>query len=151
MEQEHSFSRAQAHRWMRFNLVGIMGFLWQAATLSALVRWSGLPAALSVTIAVLVAVSHNFLWHERFTWRDRPRTERARRWLSFNISTGLISVISNVVVTMVVMRLTGLPVLGANFIAVASASLLNFVISDRLVFGTSVVAAPRLRLPRAGR
>jgi putative flippase GtrA len=126
--------RAQAHRWIRFNLIGVMGFALQTATLWTLVHWSGLPSSVSVAIAVLVAVSHNFLWHERFTWRDRPRTERARRWLSFNISTGVISLITNVGVTMVVMTLTGLPVVASNIIAVVSASLLNFLIADRLVF-----------------
>src|SRR5215475_3536697 len=120
-----------AHRWMRFNLVGLMGFTLQAITLWALVRWSGLPSSVSVAIAVLVAVSHNFLWHERFTWHDRPRSDRARRWLSFNMSTGVISLISNVGVTMVVMTLTGLPVVASNIIAVVSASLLNFLIADR--------------------
>jgi putative flippase GtrA len=119
---------------MRFNLVGLMGFLLQAATLWALVHWSGLPASVSIAIAVLVAVSHNFLWHERFTWGDRPRHERARRWVSFNASTGVISVISNVCVTAAIMTITGLPVLPSNFIAVIAASLVNFVISDRLVF-----------------
>jgi putative flippase GtrA len=119
---------------MRFNLVGLMGFTLQAATLWALVHWSGLPASLSITIAVLVAVSHNFVWHERFTWSDRPRHERARRWLSFNASTGLISVISNVCVTTAIMMFTGLPVLPSNLIAVVAASLVNFVLSDRLVF-----------------
>jgi putative flippase GtrA len=121
-------------RWIRFNLVGLMGFMWQAVTLSALVRWGRLPASLAVTIAVLVAVSHNFFWHERFTWRDRPRAQRARRWLSFNASTGIISILSNVGMTMVVMTLTGLPLVASNFIAVVTASILNFVISDRLVF-----------------
>lgn len=119
---------------MRFNLVGMMGFTLQAATLWVLVHWSGLPASVSIAIAVLVAVSHNFVWHERFTWPDRPRHERAWRWLSFNASTGVISLISNVGVTMVVMTLTGLPVLPSNIIAVVSASLFNFLISDRLVF-----------------
>ena len=52
--RDQNLYRDQAQRWMRFNLVGIMGFLLQTITLSALVRWSGLPAALSVSIAVLV-------------------------------------------------------------------------------------------------
>ena len=78
-------------RWLRFNVIGIMGFMLQTGTLWTLVHWSGLPATVSVAIAVLVAVSHNFLWHERYTWRDRPRHERARRWLSFNMSTNIFS------------------------------------------------------------
>jgi putative flippase GtrA len=126
--------RAQAHRWLRFNLIGVMGFALQTLTLWTLVHWSGLPSSLSVAIAVLVAVSHNFLWHERFTWHDRPRTERARRWLSFNASNGLISLITNVGLTLVVIQLTGLPVVASNVVAVISASLLNFLIADRLVF-----------------
>jgi len=126
--------RAQAHRWLRFNLVGVMGFALQTLTLWTLVHWSGLSSSVSIAIAVLVAVSHNFVWHERFTWRDRPRSERAWRWLSFNASNGLISLISNVGLTLVVIRLTGLPVVASNVIAVISASLLNFVIADRLVF-----------------
>jgi putative flippase GtrA len=126
--------RTQALRWIRFNLVGVMGFILQATTLWALVHWSGLPASVSVAIAVVVAVTHNFLWHERFTWSDRPRHDRARRWLSFNASTGIISVVSNVCVTAAIMTFTGLPVLPSNVIAVIAASVLNFVISDRLVF-----------------
>jgi putative flippase GtrA len=126
--------RAQAHRWLRFNLVGVMGFALQTLTLWALVHWSGLPSSISIAIAVLVAVSHNFLWHERFTWPNRPRTERARRWLSFHVSNGLISLITNVGLTLAVIRLTGLPVVASNVIAVISASVLNFLIADRLVF-----------------
>jgi dolichol-phosphate mannosyltransferase len=129
-----SHYRAHAHRWLRFNIVGLMGFILQTATLWTLVQWSGLSASVSVAIAVIVAVSHNFLWHERYTWRDRPRTERARRWLSFNASNGVISLITNVGLTLAVIRLTGLPVVASNIIAVISASLLNFVIADRLVF-----------------
>jgi dolichol-phosphate mannosyltransferase len=136
---------AQTKRWLRFNAVGLMGFVLQALTLWALVHWSGLRASISVAIAVLVAVTHNFLWHERYTWRDRPRTERVRRWLSFNASNGVVSLISNIGVTMVLTTLTGLPILASNIIAVVFASLLNFLISDRLVF-----PAPSPREARRG-
>ena len=60
-------------RWVRFNIVGMMGFALQTVTLSLLVRWAGLSTGLAVTVAVLVAVSHNFLWHEYFTWPGLPR------------------------------------------------------------------------------
>src|SRR5262245_18304759 len=100
--------REHAQRWLCCNVVGIMGFALQTATLWTLVHWSGLPASVSVAIAVLVAVSHNFVWHERYTWPGRPRHERARRWLSFNMANGLISLITNVGLTLFVIRLTGL-------------------------------------------
>jgi dolichol-phosphate mannosyltransferase len=119
---------------MRFNVVGVMGFTLQMLTLWLLVRWTGASAGVAVTVAVLAAVSHNFLWHERFTWRGLPRQHRMRRWLSFHVSTGTVSVLTNVGVTMVVMNVTGLPVLLANVVAVALGSLANFWINDRLIF-----------------
>lgn len=121
-------------RWMRFNLVGVMGFTLQTITLWALVRWTGVSAGVAITIAVLAAVSHNFAWHERFTWPNLPRDQRLKRWLSFHVSTGLISVLTNLGVTMLVMTATGLHVLAANVIAVAVASFANFWINDRLIF-----------------
>ena len=126
---------------MRFNLVGVMGFALQMTMLWLLVRWAGVSAGVAITIAVLAAVSHNFAWHERFTWRDRPREQRFKRWLSFHVSTGAISLLTNLGVTMLVMTATGLPVLPANVIAVAVASIANFWINDRLIFRP----APALR------
>jgi dolichol-phosphate mannosyltransferase len=119
---------------MRFNLVGVMGFALQTLTVWLLVRWAGASAAVAVTLAVLTAVSHNFVWHERFTWRDLPREHRLKRWWSFHMSTGTVSLLTNVGVTMAVMNLTGLPVLVANTIAVAIGSIVNFWINDRLIF-----------------
>jgi putative flippase GtrA len=121
-------------RWARFNLVGVMGFLVQTAILTILVRWAGLPAAIAVALAVFAAVSHNFFWHERVTWPNLPREGRLRRWLSFHLSTGVISVLCNVGVTTAIVATTGLPVAVSNVVAVAVLSLANFWISDRLVF-----------------
>jgi putative flippase GtrA len=121
-------------RWVRFNLVGIMGFVLQATTLSVLVRWAGLGTAAAVTMAVLAAVSHNFFWHEYFTWPNLPRESRFSRWLSFNLSTGTLSVVSNVIVTMTVTSATGLSLVVSNVIAVAIVSLANYWVSDRLIF-----------------
>jgi dolichol-phosphate mannosyltransferase len=119
---------------MRFNLVGVMGFALQTTTLWLLVRWAGLSAVIAITIGVLAAVSHNFAWHERFTWPGRPRDERFKRWLVFHVSTGAVSVLTNLGVTAIVMSATGLSIVPANVIAVAIASTVNFWINDRLVF-----------------
>jgi putative flippase GtrA len=121
-------------RWLRFNLVGIMGFALQTTTLWLLMRWADVPVAAAVTIGVLAAVSHNFLWHECFTWPGRPQARRFERWLSFHLSTGLISVVTNVGVTTLVMTMTGLPIVPANAIAVLAASAVNFWINDRVIF-----------------
>lgn len=121
-------------RWIRFNLVGAMGFLLQTLALWLLVRGAGLTAGVAITIAVLAAVSHNFVWHERFTWPNLPREQRFERWLAFHVSTGLVSLLANLGITMIVMTATGLSVVPSNIIAVAFASFANFWINDRLVF-----------------
>jgi len=112
----------------------MMGFALQMTMLFALVRWAGLGAAGAVSIAVLAAVSHNFVWHEYFTWPELPRESWLKRWLSFHLSTGILSVVSNVAVTMMVAKVTTLPLVVCNAIAVAIVSTANFWVSDRLIF-----------------
>jgi len=121
-------------RWIRFNLVGVMGFALQTLVLWLLVRGTGLSAGVAITIAVLAAVSHNFVWHERFTWPNLPREKRFDRWLAFHVSTGLVSVLTNLGITLIVMTATELSVVPANIIAVVLASVANFWINDRLIF-----------------
>jgi putative flippase GtrA len=123
-----------ARRWLRFNLIGVGGFVVQLATLATLTRLTHVPVSIAVTIAVLVTVSHNFFWHERVTWPNQSPEGRWRRWLAFHASNGLISIATNVAMTGPIVRMTGLSVVGANIVAVAAAALVNFAASDRLVF-----------------
>ena len=92
-----------------------------------------MPLAIAVTLAVVAAATHNFVWHERVTWPGQPTTRRWQRWMAFLGTTGLISIATNVAVTTGVSAL-GVPVLVANALAVAVASTANFLVSDRLVF-----------------
>lgn len=119
-------------RFGRFNLVGVAGFVVQLALLHALTRLTSWPLPVCVAVAVLATVSHNFVWHVRYTWSGT--TDRwFTRWLAFNLSNGAVSLVTNVIVTSAVAA-AGVPVLAANVVAVAVASLVNFVVSDRLVF-----------------
>lgn len=118
-------------RWLRFNVVGIAGFAIQMIALALLA--SRMPLAIAVTLAVVAAATHNFIWHERVTWPGQPPTRRWQRWMAFLGTTGLISIATNVAVTTGVSAL-GVPVLVANALAVAVASTANFLVSDRLVF-----------------
>ena len=123
-----------SQRWLRFNLVGAMGLAVQMSVLWLLTSWAGVSAGLAVLVAVLAAVSHNFVWHERVTWPGLPRRTRFMRWLSFHASTGLVSLGGNLVVTVIVMRAMRWPPVLANLVAVLALSLANYWLSDRLVF-----------------
>ena len=65
-------------RWCVFNGIGLAGAAVQLAVLWMLLaaRVHYLPATL---LAVEAALLHNFLWHERWTWSDRPAAGHRHR------------------------------------------------------------------------
>jgi putative flippase GtrA len=86
---------------------------------------------------VETAVVHNFIWHERYTWADR-RMLRFRdvllRLARFNLTTGAISILGNVLLMRLMVGQAHLPPLLANLLTIAACSVLNFLVSDRVVF-----------------
>lgn len=69
---EPSKGRQTFLRWIKFNTVGAIGIGVQLAALAILRSRLKLNYLLATGIAVEIAVLHNFVWHERFTWADRP-------------------------------------------------------------------------------
>ncbi len=127
-----------ARRWLKFNFVGALGIGVQLAALSLLTS-AGVWYLAATALAVEAAVAHNFLWHERMTWRDRatPVLDVRRllgRFLRFQMANGLISLVGNLVVMRLLVGALHLPVLVANLGAIAVCGVVNFVVSDRLVF-----------------
>ena len=124
-------------RWMRFNLVGLIGTLLQLAILAACTHWTKFPYLLAVAIAVECTILHNFLWHERFTWRDRrcgSQWESGKRLLAFNTTNGGISLVGNLLLMRLLVEQFRLPILAANGVAILACSLLNFAVGDQFVF-----------------
>jgi len=129
-------SRRLALRWLQFNTVGAIGIGVQLAALTALKGWLGLHYLLATALAVEIAVLHNFAWHHHWTWRERragPR-ETLRRLLRFNLTTGALSIFSNLILMRLLAGWLGLHYLVANAIAIAATSVANFLLSEFLVF-----------------
>ncbi len=120
-------------RWLKFNAVGAVGIGVQLAVLTALKSGLGLNYLLATALAVEAAVLHNFIWHERFTWADRAAKGRLKRLMKFNLTTGLFSIVGNVVFTRLLVS-AGIPYLAANAMSIVPCSLINFALNDRLVF-----------------
>ena len=123
-------------RFLRFNGVGLGGFVLQLLVLSLLVRL-GLHYLAATALAVETAVLHNFFWHERWTWRDRPARGRARlaRLGRFHLLNGSVSLAGNLVLMRLLVGELHVAPIPANVLAVVACSLINFLGSDRLVFG----------------
>ncbi len=124
--------------WIKFNLVGLLGFALQTGALFVLTRSAPRVSYLVATaIAVELAVLNNFVWHQRWTWRDRPsltKRETLRRLAKFSVTAGLVSLVGNLILMSVLVGHFGLPIVGANLVTVAVCSLVSFILADRIAF-----------------
>lgn len=123
-------------RWLKFNFVGALGFAVQLGALKLLLlgRMNYLAAT---ALAVEIAVLHNFVWHERYTWKDRPggRRERTMRLLRFHLGNGAFSILANLgLMWVLVAHIHMQRLVLANAIAVVICSILNFAIGEWFVF-----------------
>ena len=124
-------------RWAQFNIVGIVGAALQLVILTTLVNGLGLDPRIATVLAVEVALLHNFLLHERWTWRDRPSSrgrQRVCRLMRFHLCNGLVSMIGNLALIQLLAVQLKWPVGPAGLVAIMACSLINFALSHRLVF-----------------
>ena len=120
---------------MRFNTVGVLGFAVQLAILAILTA-GGLHYLAATVIAVEAAVLHNFWWHERWTWIDRPAAGRARleRLWRFHALNGAVSLAGNLLLMRALVGAAGMGPLAANVAAALACAAVNFLAAGRLVF-----------------
>jgi putative flippase GtrA len=127
--------------WIKFNVVGVLGFALQSGALFFLTHMAYPINYLAATaIAVELAVLNNFVWHQRWTWRDRPsptKNETLRRLAKFNVTTGVVSITGNLLLMSVLVGRMGLPIVGANVLTVVTCSVISFILADRIAFDVS--------------
>lgn len=124
-------------RWATFNLVGFLGVGVQIFALMALRDLGGVHYLVATALAVEAAVLHNFVWHERWTWVDRTYGKHGGilgRLARFNLTTGAVSIASNLLLMTLFVNGLGLHYIAANLITILACSILNFMASDLLVF-----------------
>jgi len=131
-------------RWGRFNLVGIIGSAVQLGSLAVLNRClPGHYLAASAT-ALEITLLHNFLWHCHYTWRDRQQhASRLSMWARYQLSSGLISMFSNLACMRLLVHTAHVPILPANAIAILACSLVNFYAGNSWAFRADNRITPR--------
>ena len=144
--------KALAGRWLKFNAVGAMGIAVQFACFGLLFSLLRIDYMAATALAVEAAVLHNFVWHQRFTWKERaagevggeargiggeaggmPR-ETAMRLLRFHAGNGLVSIVGNLALMHALVGGMHLNHYLATGISIAACSLLNFAVSEWFVF-----------------
>jgi dolichol-phosphate mannosyltransferase len=136
--------RRFAPRFGRFGLVGLMGAVVQLTLLSLLTKF-GMIGIVATPVAVEIAILHNFIWHERFTWRDHGsisfRKRTARLW-RFHAANGLISLVGNTMLMHCLVTRFQVPTLPAAMGAIAFCSLANFFAANHWVYALRDRAVP---------
>jgi putative flippase GtrA len=131
-------------RWTAFNAVGAAGVGVQLGVLAVLVRVAHLPVLAATALAVEAAVLHNFAWHQRWTWKDRPvhsMRDAAGRLARFHVLNGLVSLAGNLLLVALLTRAFGADPVAASACAIVVCALLNFMASERLVFRSAGAVA----------
>jgi putative flippase GtrA len=120
-----------------FVVVGTLGFVVQIAAVAAFTAGAGWSVAWATAAGVELAVLHNFVWHERWTWADRTEQRRGRlaaRFWRFHAANGLTSLVTNVAGAWALVRWLGLGPVPANAVVVSATAAVNFLAADRWVF-----------------
>ena len=139
--------RSLGIRWLKFNAVGAVGIGVQLIVLAVLKSGFHLHYLAATALAVEAAVIHNFTWHERFTWVDRAPLGGWSRFIKFNLTTGIFSILGNLALMKLLVDALHLQYLVANAITITACSLINFVLSDKLVFQPVTAIPPVSSVP----
>jgi putative flippase GtrA len=130
-------------RWSVFNLVGFFGMAVQLGVVAYLVhvlRWNYL---LATALGVEAAVLHNFIWHHRWTWRDRPPSSRRDligRLGRFHLINGVVSLAGNVGLAALGTGALHIDPIVSNLAAVVVCASVNFAGSHMAVFRSAPAA-----------
>ena len=123
-------------RWLAFNGVGLLGVGVQLGLVALLAHAVGVSGLLATAIAVEVTVLHNFVWHQHWTWRDRPSAtarDVAGRLVRFHLLNGVVSLSGNLAIVSVLSGTFAIDPVAANAVAIVVCSMINFAASEVLV------------------
>ena len=122
-------------RYWKFNLVGAMGMVVQLTILAILNRLAPGHYLCATAIAIEITLLHNFLWHLRYTWRDRGcNSALLTKLLRFHLSNGLVSIVGNLALMQLLVHQMHLPVVASNGMAILCCSIINFCLGDTWAF-----------------
>jgi len=110
--------------FVRFNAVGLAGAGVQLAAMTMLVHVLKLDYRLATSAALGVTLLHNFLWHLRWTWRDRELSGHAalRGFVMFVWGNGMVSIVGASLLMPLLVDRAGLSPVIATVICICACS-----------------------------
>jgi putative flippase GtrA len=130
-----NLSKSLLIRWAKFIGVGALGMGVQLGSLAVLNHWMRPHYLIASALALEITLLHNFVWHLHFTWRGREdRGSWQGQLMRHQLSSGVVSMVGNLVLMRLLVQGAHLPVVLSNAIAILACSLLNFSLAEFWAF-----------------
>ena len=141
------------HPFVRFNAVGLAGAGVQLAAMTTLVHALRVDYRLATATALSVTLLHNFLWHLRWTWRERGLRGAAavRGFVLFVWGNGMVSIAGASLLMPLLVDGAGMPPVIATIVSICVCGPANFWLASRAFTGNSRTGVPRRSRPLAAR
>lgn len=118
---------------MRFALVGASGYVVNIAVFALALEGAGMPYPGASTLAFLVAVSNNFLWHRR--WTFRAGATQARHQIARFLIVSVAAFAAGLLLLAALVELLGVAEVPAQAAAIIAVTPLSFVANKLWTFG----------------
>jgi len=129
-------------RWSKFNLVGAIGMVVQLGALALFNRCAPGHYLIASAAALEITLLHNFVWHLRYTWRDRrDSSSLLTQLVRFHLCNGMVSMLGNLALMRLLVDEARIPVLAANAIAILCCSIANFCLGNNWAFAARAQGA----------
>lgn len=120
----------QIRRFIRFGISGFSGVFVNMFILYLLREYAGLGLTRSAILAAEVAIINNFVWNDRWTFRDisqhqKGRVKTFRRFLKFNVIC-LSGLVLNILILNLLYNFLHMNEYLANLMAIATVTFWNF-------------------------
>jgi len=120
---------------LRFGVVGVSGYVVNLAVFALALNSGGMSYLLAATVAFLAAVSNNFLWNRRWTFKrdehHRPVHHQAARFLTVSVVAFLVGL--GLLAALV--EGAGMPEVPAQAVAIVAVTPLSFLANKLWSFG----------------
>ncbi len=124
-------------RLLRFGIVGGTGVVVNYGFYVLFHDYFGIYDLAALVLAIELSILNNFIFNERWTFKDRSRGDAVtylRRMLAFNLSSGIVAFSVQVLNQWVETRIFNVWDKVALIIGIAFGALVNYFVSNHLIF-----------------